>query len=273
MGERLLHNGTGQYERALADAAEADRQPWEWGAQNHFHELIEAAGALRAARRSRMPQLERLAETVEPSGSDWGIGVYARSHALLSTGRAAEDLYNEAIDHLERTTIRPELARAHLLYGEWLRRENRRVDARAQLRTAYEMLTAMGIHGFAERTRRRAAGHRRDRAQTHRRHLRRADVPGSARSRDSPPKVARTRRSARSSSSARVPSSGTCARSSPSSVFLHAGSSARRCREKEKWRDTAVAKEVCGASVRDLLKPDTAGAPPGAPASVTEPAC
>ena len=118
----------GQYERALADAIEADRQPWEWGAPNRFPELIEAAA------RGGQPavasaQLERLAEMVEPSGSDWGMGVYARSHAILSTGRAAEDLYNEAIDHLERTAIRPELARADLLYGEWLRREHRRADA------------------------------------------------------------------------------------------------------------------------------------------------
>jgi hypothetical protein len=82
------------------------------------------------------------------------MGVYTRSHAILSTGPAAEDLYNEAIDHLELTAIRPELARAHLLYGEWLRRENRRADARAHLATAYDMFTDMGILGFAERTQR-----------------------------------------------------------------------------------------------------------------------
>ena len=73
--------------------------------------------------------------------------------ALLADGGTAEDCYREAIDRLARTSIRPELARSHLLYGEWLRRENRRVDAREQLRTAHEMFTTMGIHGFAERTR------------------------------------------------------------------------------------------------------------------------
>jgi DNA-binding CsgD family transcriptional regulator len=97
--------------------------------------------------------LERRAETTEPSGSEWAIGIQTRSLALLTDGTAAEDLYREAIDRLSRTTIRPELGRAHLLYGEWLRRENRRVDAREHLRSAHEMFTTMGIHGFAERTR------------------------------------------------------------------------------------------------------------------------
>jgi ATP/maltotriose-dependent transcriptional regulator MalT len=78
----------------------------------------------------------------------------ARSRALLSTGAAAEPLYREAIDRLARTRVRVELARAHLLYGEWLRREGRRVDSRHQLRAAHRMLTAMGVEGFAERARR-----------------------------------------------------------------------------------------------------------------------
>ena len=151
-GSACFHNGAGHYERALADASEADRQPWEWGAPNYFSELIEAAARCGQPAVARA-QLERLAETVEPSGSDWGLGVYARSHALLTDGRAAEDLYLEAIECLRRSAILPELARAHLLFGEWLRRENRRVDARAQLRIAHAMLTAMGIHGFAERAR------------------------------------------------------------------------------------------------------------------------
>jgi DNA-binding CsgD family transcriptional regulator len=82
------------------------------------------------------------------------LGIEARSRALVSEGEVAEGLYHEAIDRLGRTQLRPELARAHLLYGEWLRRENRRAEARAQLRTAHEMLTTMGIEGFAERAER-----------------------------------------------------------------------------------------------------------------------
>ncbi len=148
----ILYNGMGQYEQALAVATEADQQPWEWGAQNHFHELIEAA--VRCGQRTvASAALERLAETTEPSGSDWAMGIQSRSRALLADGGTAEDCYREAIDRLARTSIRPELARSHLLYGEWLRRENRRVEAREHLRAAHEMFTTMGIHGFAERTR------------------------------------------------------------------------------------------------------------------------
>jgi DNA-binding CsgD family transcriptional regulator len=98
--------------------------------------------------------LERLAAHRGSSDGDWGLGIEARSRALLSEGDAAERLYCEAIDRLHRAGLGPDLARAHLLYGEWLRRENRRVDAREQLRTAHEMLAAMGADGFAERARR-----------------------------------------------------------------------------------------------------------------------
>jgi DNA-binding CsgD family transcriptional regulator len=98
--------------------------------------------------------LGRLAESNSVSGTDWALGVEARSRALLSDGEAADRLYREAIERLGRTRMRAELARAHLLYAEWLRRENRRTGAREQLRASYQMLTAMGMDGFAERARR-----------------------------------------------------------------------------------------------------------------------
>jgi DNA-binding CsgD family transcriptional regulator/tetratricopeptide (TPR) repeat protein len=148
----VLGNGSGQYERALAVATEAFEHRWR-GSPSFFHELIEAAV------RSGKPDaaviaLERLSESTEASGSDWALGIQRRSAALLADRATAEDWYREAIDRLGRTTVRPELARAHLLYGEWLRRENRRIDAREQLRTAHGMLTEMGIQAFAERARR-----------------------------------------------------------------------------------------------------------------------
>jgi ATP/maltotriose-dependent transcriptional regulator MalT len=94
-----------------------------------------------------------LAETTRPCRTEFALGIEARCRALLSDGAAADDLYREAIERLRRTRLRPELARAHLLYGEWLRRENRRVAAREQLRTAHEMLAAIGMEAFAERAR------------------------------------------------------------------------------------------------------------------------
>jgi DNA-binding CsgD family transcriptional regulator len=92
------------------------------------------------------------ATTVE--GSDWASGLAARSQALLSQGQAAEGCYIEAVERLGRTQLRPDLARAHLLYGEWLRREGRRVDARQQLRSAHDLFAAMGAEAFTERARR-----------------------------------------------------------------------------------------------------------------------
>jgi DNA-binding CsgD family transcriptional regulator len=86
--------------------------------------------------------------------SDWALGIEARVRALLSEGETADSLYRESIDRLDRTRVRVELARSHLLFGEWLRREGRRVDAREQLRIAYGMFDAMGVEGFAERARR-----------------------------------------------------------------------------------------------------------------------
>jgi DNA-binding CsgD family transcriptional regulator len=150
----VLSNGLGWYDHALAAAGQAAACPAEvcpahWG----LVELIEAA--VRAGSPERgTGALERLAESAGASGTDWALGLEARSRALLSEGEAAGRLYREAIERLGRTRVRAELARAHLLYGEWLRRENRRADAREQLRAAYQMLTAMGMEGFAERARR-----------------------------------------------------------------------------------------------------------------------
>jgi ATP/maltotriose-dependent transcriptional regulator MalT len=116
-------------------------------------ELVEAA-ARKGHTELAHDALARLAETTQPCGTDWALGIEARCRALLSDGAAADGLYREAIDRLSRMRVRPELARAHLLYGEWLRRENRRAGARAQLRTAYDMLTAIGMEAFAGRARR-----------------------------------------------------------------------------------------------------------------------
>jgi len=116
-------------------------------------ELIEAA-VRTGDTHTAADALARLAETTQAGGTDFGLGIEARSRALVSEGEAAVGCYREAIDRLGRTRLRPELARAHLLYGEWLRREGRRVDARTQLRTAHEMLAAMGAEAFAERARR-----------------------------------------------------------------------------------------------------------------------
>ncbi len=97
--------------------------------------------------------LEQLSAMTHASGTNWALGVEASRRALVREGHTAEELFREAIDRLARTTVHVELARAQLLYGEWLRREGRRVDARAQLRTAHETLTAMGVEAFAERAR------------------------------------------------------------------------------------------------------------------------
>ena len=98
--------------------------------------------------------LARLAEATGTGQSDWGQGIYARCRALLLDGEDAEGSYREAVGRLSRTRVRLELARAHLLYGEWLRREGRRADARAQLRTAHDMYAAIGMEAFADRARR-----------------------------------------------------------------------------------------------------------------------
>src|ERR687896_362420 len=150
----VLYNGLGRYQDALAAAERASEHTedlwfYNWG----LVELIVAAA------RSGKPALaanalERLSEMTRASGTEWALGIEARSRAILTDGHAAERLYREGIDRLQRTRIRVELARTHLLYGEWLRRERRPLDAREQLRTAREMFTSMGAEAFAARAER-----------------------------------------------------------------------------------------------------------------------
>jgi DNA-binding CsgD family transcriptional regulator len=149
----VLSNGLGRYQEALASATLATEYPGDLAFRNwSLAELVEAA--VRAGETaSAADALDHLARSTGPSATDWALGVEARSRALLREGEAAEDLYREAISRLERSRVRVELARAHLLYGEWLRRERRRVDARAQLHAAYDLFTEMGMEAFAERAR------------------------------------------------------------------------------------------------------------------------
>jgi DNA-binding CsgD family transcriptional regulator len=158
-----LYLGLGRYDAALAAVGQAERYSEEGAAIWALIELIEAAV------RSGQPHLagtalERVTEATRASGTDWALATEARCRALLSEGDGAEtdDLYHKAIEHSGSTSLRVHLARAHLLYGEWLRRERRRLEARDQLRTAFEMFNAMGIEAFAARAEREllAAGER-----------------------------------------------------------------------------------------------------------------
>ncbi|MEU5346980.1 AAA family ATPase [Streptomyces sp. NPDC020766] len=149
----VLYNGHGRYQDALASAERAGEHEDLAVFGFSLVELVEA-GARSDAPAAAAAALRRLEERTDAGGTDWGLGVLARSRALLAEGRAADLLYREAIEHLERSRIAVHLARTHLVYGEWLRRENRRLDAREQLRTAYEMLQGFGASAFAERARR-----------------------------------------------------------------------------------------------------------------------
>ena len=150
----VLCNGLGRYGEALAAARRSsDAVPELFVSHWALAELVEAG--VRAGNADLAAEAaERLVEATTPSAADWGLGIAARSLALVSEDDAAEAMYEEAIARLGRTPLRPELARAHLLYGEWLRRAGRRVDARQNLRTAYEMFTSFGSDGFGERARR-----------------------------------------------------------------------------------------------------------------------
>jgi DNA-binding CsgD family transcriptional regulator/tetratricopeptide (TPR) repeat protein len=153
----VLFNSLGRYEEALAVSERAGEDSGELGVSTWVPtEFIEAA--VRAGQPERAaPPLRRLQQISRASGSDWTLGVEARSRALLSEDEEAERLYREAIDRLGRTRVKIALARAQLLYGEWLRRQGRRVEAREQLRTAYGTYAAVGMEGFAERARRELA--------------------------------------------------------------------------------------------------------------------
>ena len=149
----VLHNGLGNYSLAAEAAHQASAvdelviSPWA------LYELTEAA--VRSDQREQAAAAaDRLSEIAAASGSDWACGAAARSRALLAEGGAAEQEYREAIERLSRTRMATHLARARLSYGEWLRRENRRIDARDQLRPAYEAFASMGTQAWAERARR-----------------------------------------------------------------------------------------------------------------------
>ena len=149
----LLYNGLGRYDEALCAAREATEDPQHAAFfKSGLVELIEAA-ARSGNNRLAADALGRLSETAAASGSDWALGIEARCRALLSEGEDADKRYREAIELLGRSGVRLELARAHLLYGEWLRRQRRRVDAREQLRRAHELLTESATNAFAKRAR------------------------------------------------------------------------------------------------------------------------
>jgi DNA-binding CsgD family transcriptional regulator/tetratricopeptide (TPR) repeat protein len=150
----VLYNGLARYKEAASAAQQATSNTLNpWMSMWPMPELVEAAARAGDVELAR-DALERLAETTQPCGNDVALGIEARCRALLSQGTDADDRYREAISRLSRTRLRPELARAHLVYGEWLRREGRRLDAREQLRTAHDMLVAIGMEAFAERARR-----------------------------------------------------------------------------------------------------------------------
>ncbi|HEY2438459.1 MAG TPA: AAA family ATPase, partial [Solirubrobacteraceae bacterium] len=149
----VLHNGLAQYEQAAAAAQQASEDVMgSWFRDCGLVELIEA-GARSGEPEISADALDRLSQTTTAIGTDWALGIEARSQALLSEREAAETLYRDAIERLARTRFRVELARAHLLYGEWLRRERRRLDAREQLRTAHSSFMEFGMEAFAERAR------------------------------------------------------------------------------------------------------------------------
>jgi DNA-binding CsgD family transcriptional regulator len=155
----VLHNSLGRHDAARDATWEVFQRDQLALGQLVVAELAEAAArtgdvaAVRAA-------LDWLSERTRATPTEWVLGIEARVRALLSEDQAADRWYQESVERLGRTRVRAELARSHLLYGEWLRRQGRRMDAREQLRTAHRMLEEMGMEAFAERARRelRATG-------------------------------------------------------------------------------------------------------------------
>ena len=156
----LYYNGIGRYQEALTAASIASERSGALGfALWALPEHVEAA-ARSGEGETAAAGLERLRAVTGPSGTDWALGVEARCHALVLADQrdpAAEERYTESIDRLDRTGMATHLARSRLLYGEWLRREKRRIDARAQLRAARELFTRMGADSFARRAERELA--------------------------------------------------------------------------------------------------------------------
>jgi DNA-binding CsgD family transcriptional regulator len=150
----VLYNGLARYQEAASAARKATADAFEpWASMWALPELVEAAARIGDVGLAH-DALERLAETTQPAGTNFALGIEARSRALVNERTAADALYRDAIERFERTELRPELARARLLYGEWLRREGRRVEAREQLRAAHDLFVEIGMHAFAERARR-----------------------------------------------------------------------------------------------------------------------
>ena len=151
--EAVLYNGLGRYEEARASASRIAGHPQDLAPANwHLAELVEAAA------RAGTPELatdalRRLVTMTRASGTDWGLGIAARSQALLAEGKQAEKFYVEAVQRLGTTRIAIDLARAHLVYGEWLRRQRRRLDARGELQVAHDLFRDFGMDAFAERAR------------------------------------------------------------------------------------------------------------------------
>lgn len=149
----VVHNGAGQYEAAMEFAQRSSENHSEGAYGRALVEFVEAAVRCGEHERARAA-LELLVSRTQLGGTDWALGLEARCVALVSDDDAAESFYRQAIERLTRARTRPDLARAHLLYGEWLRRTGRRIDAREQLRTAHNLFVAIGMPVFAERARR-----------------------------------------------------------------------------------------------------------------------